>query len=218
LLDYQHLASLQEANKNVRGKIRYLRNKMMFNDHKTMQAGFDIKEQNRILQTEQTKLSVEEVALSQTKLDFEEVQKHRRSVQANIRVELGLAEKMKQARKQDYFVKREKTSQIVKNKVEGESKMTSEINEAKLKLTSGTEKSKFQLTSEVDLLQRKLNEKKKSLATITPVVEHMNSININIFSLKKRKQRRELKSLQQRLAKDILLLEKSIDLLQNKFV
>lgn len=214
----QRLASLQEANKNVREKIRNIRNKMMLNEHKTMQVGLGIKEQNRILQAKQTKLSAEEAVLVQTKLDFEEVQKQRRSMQANIRVELGLAEEEKQARKQDYFVKREKTKQIATKMVDDESKKTNEVDESQVKLTNEMDAPKFELTNEIDLLQRKLNEKKKLLATITPVVEHMNNININFFSLKKCKERRELKSLQQRLTKDIVLLQKAIDLLQKHFV
>jgi len=188
---------------------------MMLTEHKTMQVGFDVKEQNRILQTEQTKLSAEEAELAQTKLDFEEVQKQRHSVQTNIRVELELAKEEKQTKKEDYFAKSYKKEQTATKKLDTESKMTNEIDESKLKLPADIDASKFELTNEIDLLQRKLSEKRKLLATITPVVEHMN--NINIFSLKKRKQRRELKSVRERLTKDIVLLEKAIDLLQKHF-
>jgi len=215
LIHRQHLASLQEANKSIRSKIRNIRKKMMLTEHKTMQVGFDVKEQNRILQTEQTKLSAEEAELAQTKVDFEEVQKQRRSVQTNIRVELELAKEEKQTKKEDYFAKSYKKEQTATKKLDTESKMTNEIDESKLKLPADIDASKFELTNEIDLLQRKLSEKRKLLATITPVVEHMN--NINIFSLKKRKQRRELKSVRERLTKDIVLLEKAIDLLQKHF-
>ena len=192
MLIYQHLSSLKEANKYVQDRLRKIRNKMMLTEHKTMQVGFDIKDRNRVLQAEQTKLKGAEAVLAQTKLDFEEVQRRRRVVQAEIRVELERAENEKEIRKQNYFAK---TKQMVMKDV-----------------------LKFKLTNEIYLLQTKLKEKSQLLATITPVVEHLNGINISFFNLKKRKQKKELKCIQQRLTKDVVLLEKAVELLQEHFV
>jgi len=165
---------------------------MACDEHKIMQVRFEIKDQNGILAAEQKKLNDGEMVLAQTKVEFEHIQEQRRLVQASITAEMKLASKDQQTMREHNFYS-QKT---------GEERISLD------------EDPNFQLTNEIQLLQRKIDEKSRLVATVSPVVEHMESV--FYFSLTKRKQRKELKSLQKVLIKDVFLLEKAIRFLQEK--
>ena len=125
---------------------------MAVKEHKIVHVGFETKDQNRVLAAEQKRLNDDEAVLAQTKLEFEDVQEQRRLVQSSISAEIELDAKEKQHTQScNFFAK--KSGEVVQN---------------------------FKLTNEIELLQRKLDEKSRLIAIISPVV---NTCKVNSISV-----------------------------------
>jgi len=132
---------------------------------------------------------------------FQDVQQQRQTVQNEIREEMQLVESQKRDTKRDFFVKEqaEEDDQGIRSTA------------GLIARHNGKEKADFQVTNEVELLQQKMEEKIKLMQTIAPVLVQMKGK--FYFSLSKRKQRNQLNKLHKKLAQDVALLQKAIDLL-----
>ena len=149
---------------------------------RSLQVGFKIKDQKKILDVEQDKLRKRQECLAREKNVIDDIQQQRKTVQSEIREEMHLA-KQESAKIQNFFAQAE----------------------------GAVERAECQVTNQVQLLQKKLDEKNKLMQAIAPVLKQMKGK--FYFNLSKRKQRSQLRKLHTTLAKDVTLLQKAIDFL-----
>lgn len=93
---------------------------------------------------EQDKLQKKQELLAREKNVFDDIQQQRKTVQAEIREEMQLAEQQKHLTKQNFFAKEH-----------------------------ATERAEYRVTNQVQLLQQKMIEKNKLMQIIAPVLEQM---------------------------------------------